>query len=60
MNTRITTLQYIADLAPLTNAAQTAARAYALKTKTKGTQLRFRRMRASAEASYHRFRSEDR
>ncbi len=52
---RLFILQCVADLAPLTNRAMRAARSYAINTKTKGTQTRFRRMRNVAEASYGRF-----
>ena len=56
MSDRIFTLQCIADLAPLTNAARKAAREWAIRTKTKGTHPRFRRMRDQAEVTYERLR----
>lgn len=51
-------LRCVADLANTTHQARKNAKAYALETKTTGTHLRFRRMRASAEASLYRFRTE--
>ena len=50
------TLEAVAGLAHLTTEAMGAARAWALATRTKGTQARFRRMRDAAESFYERLR----
>ena len=55
---RLFVLECVARLSHVLSPAMKAARDYAIRTKTKGTQQRYRRMRDAAESMYCRFRAE--